>query len=128
MGTMTSAKLMLVGALVAIFLLSFDFVESQCLNCEAPNGPYCCKTSFSGNCCEYPLDRSDKSLDKLSPLEMKLKKEAHGDDPENIKQQIVKETPKEENPCKVVPCLCWPVSCVRKGKDPENFTLRNGKE
>merc|ERR1711942_433706 len=77
--TMTSAKLMLVGALVAIFLLSFDFVESQCLNCEAPNGPYCCKTSFSGNCCEYPLDRSDghntmpTGRSPLSPLAKQLK-------------------------------------------------------
>ena len=67
---------MLVGALVAIFLLSFDYVESQCLNCEAPNGPYCCKTSFSGNCCEYPLDRSDghnTMPTPFSPLAKKLK-------------------------------------------------------
>ena len=64
---------MLVGALVAIFLLSFDYVESQCLNCEAPNGPYCCKTSYNGQCCEYPLDRSAKSGGHLSPLEKQLK-------------------------------------------------------
>ena len=63
---------MLVGALVAIFLLSFDYVESQCLNCEAPNGPYCCKTSYNGQCCEYPLDRSAVSGGHLSPLEKLL--------------------------------------------------------
>ena len=51
-----------------------------------------------------------------------------GDDPENFKQRIGKETPKEDNPCKVVPCLCWPISCARQGEDPENFKQRNGKE
>ena len=54
-------------------MLSFDSVESQCLNCEAPYGTYCCKSSFRGLCCEYPIDRMDKSLPSLSPLERQLK-------------------------------------------------------
>merc|ERR1712126_296575 len=71
--TMTAPKLILAGALVAIFLLSLDTVESQCLNCEAPYGPYCCKGSFNSVCCEYPISRMDKSLPQLSPLERQLK-------------------------------------------------------
>merc|ERR1712198_305214 len=71
--TMTAPKLILAGALVAIFLLSLDTVESQCLNCEAPYGPYCCKGSFNSVCCKYPIGRMDKSLPQLSPLERQLK-------------------------------------------------------
>merc|ERR1712198_315235 len=71
--TMTAPKLVLAGALVAIFLLSLDTVQSQCLNCEAPYGPYCCKGSFNSVCCEYPIERMDKSSPQLSPLERQLK-------------------------------------------------------
>merc|ERR1712198_361790 len=71
--TMTAPKLILAGALVAIFWLSLDTGESQCLNCEAPYGPYCCKGSFNSVCCEYPIGRMDKSLPQLSPLERQLK-------------------------------------------------------
>ena len=61
------------GVFVVICLLSFDSVESGCLNCEAPLGPYCCKTSFRGQCCEYPLpDRLPKSMAGLSPLARKM--------------------------------------------------------
>merc|ERR1712168_1582066 len=69
----TGPKLILAGALVAIFLLSLDTVQSQCLNCEAPYGPYCCKGSFNSVCCEYPIERMDKSSPQLSPLERQLK-------------------------------------------------------
>merc|ERR1712212_952590 len=89
--TMTAPKLILAGALVAISLLSLDSVESQCLNCEAPNGPYCCKTSFNGDCCEYPLDRMDKSLAQLTPLEKKLKGQ-------EIEKEILKEFRKHNGP------------------------------
>merc|ERR1712098_981901 len=89
--TMTAPKLILAGALVAIFLLSLDSVESQCLNCEAPNGPYCCKTSFSGNCCEYPLDRMDKGSAQLTPLEKKLKGQ-------EIEKEIQEEFRKQNGP------------------------------
>ena len=84
---MTAPKLILAGALVAIFLLSLDTVESQCLNCEAPYGPYCCKGSFNSVCCEYPLDRMDKSLPQLSPLERQLKvKELQKEKQEEFRQ------------------------------------------
>jgi len=88
---MTAPKLILAGALVAIFLLSLDSVESQCLNCEAPNGPYCCKTSFNGDCCEYPLDRMDKGLAQLTPLEKKLKGQ-------EIEKEILEEFRKHNGP------------------------------
>merc|ERR1712126_354301 len=71
--TMTAPKIILAGALVALFLLSLDTVESQCLNCEAPYGPYCCKGSFNSVCCEYPIERMDNSSPQLSPLERQLK-------------------------------------------------------
>merc|ERR1712179_323194 len=49
-------------------------VEGACLNCEAPYGPYCCKTSFRGQCCEYPLDdRAARNYANLSPLERQIK-------------------------------------------------------
>merc|ERR1712198_512279 len=70
--TMTSAKSILSGALVAIFLLSFDSVKSEC-DCEGPVVDYCCPVGFNGSCCEYPLDRSAKSGGPLSPLEKRLK-------------------------------------------------------
>ena len=60
-----------------MFLLSFDSVESDC-NCEGPVVDYCCPTGFNGQCCEYPVQRSGKRSDKVSPLAQKLKKEAHG--------------------------------------------------
>ena len=71
-------QLTLAGVLVAMFLLSFDSVESDC-NCEGPVVNNCCPTGFNGECCEYPiLQRSKKPLDEVSPLAQKLKKEAHG--------------------------------------------------
>ena len=72
---MTAPKLILAGALVEVFLLLFVSVESQCLACVAPYGPYCCKTSFNSKCCEYSLDRMDKGLRQLSTLERRLKEQ-----------------------------------------------------
>merc|ERR1712088_85446 len=71
---MSQLKLAIAGALVAICILSFDSAEGACLNCEAPYGPYCCKTSFRGQCCEYPLDdRAAKNYASLTPLERQVK-------------------------------------------------------
>ena len=64
--------MILAGVLVAIFLLSFDLVESEC-DCKGPVVDYCCPVGFNGSCCEYPLDRSAKSGGPLSPLEKRLK-------------------------------------------------------
>merc|ERR1712179_236171 len=48
---------------LALLTLSVDlwtFVDAEwparCLNCEAPLNEWCCKTSWNGRCCEYPLD------------------------------------------------------------------------
>merc|ERR1712203_759404 len=72
--TLSANKLAIAGALVAICILSFDSTEGACLNCEAPYGPYCCKTSFRGQCCEYPLDdRAAKNYASLTPLERQVK-------------------------------------------------------
>ena len=66
--------MVIAGALVAICILSLDSVEGACLNCEAPYGPYCCKTSFRGQCCEYPLDdRAARNYANLTPLERQVK-------------------------------------------------------
>merc|ERR1712198_407242 len=73
--TMINTKLILAGVLVTIFLLSFDSVESDC-NCEGPVVDHCCPVGFNGNCCEFPLRRSENRLDEHSPLALKLKKEA----------------------------------------------------
>ena len=58
-------QFILVGAIVAMCFLSFDSVEGQCLACAMPYGPYCCKTSFGGKCCDFPFG--------LSPLARQLK-------------------------------------------------------
>jgi len=73
---MIATKFILVGAIVAICLLSFDSVEGQCLNCEAPWGTYCCKTSHDGHCCEWPIPDTNvaRSADQLSPLARQMKK------------------------------------------------------
>merc|ERR1711872_279495 len=72
-----NTKLTLAGVLVAMFLLSFDSVKSDC-DCEGPVVNNCCPTGFNGECCEYPiLQRSKKPLGEVSPLAQKLKKEAH---------------------------------------------------
>ena len=76
---MTAPKLILAGALVAIFLLSLDTVESQCLDCETPYGPYCCKTSFNGVCCEClgncgkrQLKKQEKEMEILPTMQNKV--------------------------------------------------------
>merc|ERR1712126_347162 len=69
---MTSAKLILPGVFVAIFLFSFDSVKSDC-DCEGPVVDNCCPVGFNGQCCEYPLARTAKSGSHLSPLEKQLK-------------------------------------------------------
>ena len=67
-------QLVIAAALVTICILYLDSVEGACLNCEAPYGPYCCKTSFRGQCCEYPLDdRAARNYANLSPLERQIK-------------------------------------------------------
>ena len=70
---------MIAGVLAAICILSLDSVEGACLNCEAPYGPYCCKTSFRGQCCEYPLDdRAAQSYAKMTPLEKHVRNKEQG--------------------------------------------------
>ena len=39
-----------------------NIVSPGCPNCEAPYGPYCCKTSHRGTCCEYPLSTEDEDF------------------------------------------------------------------
>ena len=58
---------MFAWSLLAIILCLFNTVNASCDNCEGPLGPYCCKTSFRGTCCEYPLAREDDRT-QFSPL------------------------------------------------------------
>ena len=78
---------MLAWSLLAVILCLFNTVNAACDNCEGPLGPYCCKTSFRGTCCEYPIDRED-GAERFSPLgkhtwltdeDIKLEKSKHSD-------------------------------------------------
>ena len=60
---------MFAWSLLAIILGLFNTVNASCDNCEGPLGPYCCKTSFRGTCCEYPISAEDGFDGRnLSPL------------------------------------------------------------
>merc|ERR1712198_160755 len=92
--TMINTKLILAGVLVTIFLLSFDSVESAC-NCEGPVVDHCCPVGFNGNCCEFPLRRSENRLDEHSPLALKLKKEAQA-----VKKDVAMQKKIDPRKCK----------------------------
>ena len=61
---------MFAWSLLAIIVCLFSNVNASCDNCEGPLGPYCCKTSFRGTCCEYPISVEDNDPwnGRMSPL------------------------------------------------------------
>ena len=50
--------------ILTLWLLNFvgNIVSPGCPNCEAPWGPYCCKTAHRGTCCEYPIGTEDEDF------------------------------------------------------------------
>ena len=56
-------------ALLTLSLNLMTSVDGACLICEAPWGEWCCKTSWNGVCCEYPLTLEyDDAIAMKSPL------------------------------------------------------------
>ena len=78
-------------------LNSVGNIESECPHCEAPFGPYCCKTSTRNYCCEYPISTEDEPLAR-TPLARHIFL-----DNEDLKKKPLTRKPPTIGPTKPIP-------------------------